>query len=176
PHSTTPDPPSTTPRPPHADLSDPEAAAEEYAHGYRSRAPIDVLADLVADLDELQPMFARPQSAATHTRMCHIAGQMAGVTVLDLDLRAATWLWAGRHCVRPGHSRGHEELRTNPTEDRFTGERFDKALNATLNSVVFRSSGQELTTTGAYIEMASRVTEPVLLGLALLAVRNRIKR
>ncbi|WP_328543382.1 hypothetical protein OHU25_03280 [Streptomyces sp. NBC_00117] len=54
--------------------------------------PIDVLADLVADLDELQPMFARPQSAATHTRMCHIAGQMAGVTVLDLDLRAATWL------------------------------------------------------------------------------------
>jgi hypothetical protein len=29
---------------------------------------------LVADFDELRPMFARPQSAATHTRMCHIAG------------------------------------------------------------------------------------------------------
>ncbi|MFC9498433.1 pentapeptide repeat-containing protein [Streptomyces sp. NPDC056982] len=64
----------------------------------------------------------------------------------------------------------------NPTGDRFTGERFDKALNVTLNSVVFRSSGQDLTTTGTYIEMASRVTEPVLLGLALLAVRNRVKR
>ncbi|MGW3820487.1 pentapeptide repeat-containing protein [Streptomyces sp. NPDC005046] len=64
----------------------------------------------------------------------------------------------------------------NPTGDRFTGERFEKALNVTLNSVVFRSSGQDLTTAGAYIEMASRVAEPILLGLAVLAVRNRVKR
>ncbi|MFE6178852.1 hypothetical protein [Streptomyces sp. NPDC056464] len=52
----------------------------------------------------------------------------------------------------------------------------EKALNVTLNSVVFRSSGQDLTTAGTYIEMASRVSEPVLLGLAVLAVRNRVKR
>ncbi|MFB7713961.1 pentapeptide repeat-containing protein [Streptomyces sp. NPDC056105] len=64
----------------------------------------------------------------------------------------------------------------NPTGARFTGERFDKALNVTLNSVVFRSADQDLTTCGTYIEMASRVTEPVLLGLAILAVRNRVKR
>jgi hypothetical protein len=64
----------------------------------------------------------------------------------------------------------------NPTGNRFTGERFEKALNVTLNSVVFRSSGQDLTTAGTYIEMASRVTESVLLGLAVLAVRNRVKR
>ncbi|MFE3704592.1 pentapeptide repeat-containing protein, partial [Streptomyces scopuliridis] len=64
----------------------------------------------------------------------------------------------------------------NPTGNRFTGERFEKALNVTLNSVVFRSSGQDLTTAGTYIEMTSRVTEPVLLGLAILAVRNRVKR
>ncbi len=64
----------------------------------------------------------------------------------------------------------------NPTGDRFTGERFEKALNVTLNSVVFRSSGQDLTTTGTYTEMASRLVEPVLLGLAVLAVRNRVKR
>ncbi|WP_373684847.1 hypothetical protein [Streptomyces lunaelactis] len=64
----------------------------------------------------------------------------------------------------------------NPTGNRFTGERFEKALDVTLNSVVFRSSGQDLTTAGSYIEMASRVTEPVLLGLAVLAVRNRVKR
>ncbi|MFI6008038.1 hypothetical protein ACIBAG_04290 [Streptomyces sp. NPDC051243] len=31
-------------------------------------------------------------------------------------------------------------------------------------------------TAGTYIEMASRVTEPVLLGLAVLAVRNRAER
>ncbi|MEU0852501.1 hypothetical protein ABZ387_31735 [Streptomyces flaveolus] len=64
----------------------------------------------------------------------------------------------------------------NPTGNRFTGKRFEKALNVTLNSVVFRSSGQDLTTTGTYIEMTSRLTEPVLLGLAVLAVRNRVKR
>ncbi|MER5988833.1 pentapeptide repeat-containing protein [Streptomyces sp. NPDC001787] len=64
----------------------------------------------------------------------------------------------------------------NPTGDRFSGRRFEKALNVTLNSVVFRSSGQDLTTAGTYIEMASRVTEPILLGLAVLAVRNRVKR
>jgi uncharacterized protein YjbI with pentapeptide repeats len=64
----------------------------------------------------------------------------------------------------------------NPTGNRFTGERFEKALNVTLNSVVFRSSGQDLTTAGAYIEMTSRLTEPILLGLAVLAVRNRVKR
>ncbi|WP_369780399.1 pentapeptide repeat-containing protein [Streptomyces sp. R33] len=64
----------------------------------------------------------------------------------------------------------------NPTGTRLTGKRLEKALNITLNSVVFRSSGQDLTTTGTYIEMASRLTEPVLLGLAALAIRNRIKR
>ncbi|MFF8401693.1 pentapeptide repeat-containing protein [Streptomyces sp. NPDC015684] len=64
----------------------------------------------------------------------------------------------------------------NPTGNRFTGERFDKALNLTLNSVVFRSSGQDLTTAGTYIEMTSRLLEPALLALAVLAVRGRIKR
>ncbi|MGA5492560.1 pentapeptide repeat-containing protein [Streptomyces pseudogriseolus] len=64
----------------------------------------------------------------------------------------------------------------NPTGDRFTGKRFEKALNVTLDSVVFRSSGQDLTTAGSYIEMTSRFTEPVLLGLAVLAIRNRVKR
>ncbi|MFB6908019.1 pentapeptide repeat-containing protein [Streptomyces bacillaris] len=64
----------------------------------------------------------------------------------------------------------------NPSGDLFTGERFEKALNVTLNSVVFRSSGQDLTTAGTYIEMTSRLAEPVLLGLAVLAIRNRVKR
>lgn len=41
---------------------------------------------------------------------------------------------------------------------------------------MFRSADQELTTAGIYIEMASRLTEPVLLGLAVLVVRNRVKR
>ncbi|GAA3857531.1 pentapeptide repeat-containing protein [Streptomyces sedi] len=64
----------------------------------------------------------------------------------------------------------------NPTGDRFSSERFEKALSVTFNSVVFRSSGQDLTTTGTYIEMTSRLLEPTLLALAVLALRGRIKR
>ncbi|MFJ2153195.1 pentapeptide repeat-containing protein [Streptomyces microflavus] len=64
----------------------------------------------------------------------------------------------------------------NPTRNRFSGKRFETALNVTLNSVVFRSAGRDLTTAGTYIEMVSRITEPVLLGLAVLAIRNRVKR
>ncbi|MER5706276.1 hypothetical protein AB0G79_29955 [Streptomyces sp. NPDC020807] len=64
----------------------------------------------------------------------------------------------------------------NPVKDRFTAKRFDKALSVTLNSVVFRSSGQDLTTAGTYIEMTSRILEPALLALAVLAIRGRIKR
>lgn len=49
-------------------------------------------------------------------------------------------------------------------------------LRVVVNSVIFRSSGQDRTTAGTYTEMASRLAEPVLLGLAVLAVRGRIKR
>ncbi|MEU4616658.1 pentapeptide repeat-containing protein [Streptomyces umbrinus] len=64
----------------------------------------------------------------------------------------------------------------NPSGDRFTSERFEKSLNITLNSVIFRSSGQDLTTAGTYIEMLSRLFEPALLALTVLAIRGRIKR
>ncbi|MFD3794970.1 pentapeptide repeat-containing protein [Streptomyces californicus] len=65
---------------------------------------------------------------------------------------------------------------TGPLPDRVTSERFEKALRVVINSVVFRSSGQDLTTIGTYTEMISRLAEPVLLGLAVLAVRSRVKR
>uniref|UniRef100_A0AAU2A8E3 Pentapeptide repeat-containing protein n=1 Tax=Streptomyces sp. NBC_00093 TaxID=2975649 RepID=A0AAU2A8E3_9ACTN len=64
----------------------------------------------------------------------------------------------------------------DPTKDRLTSERFEKSLGVTLNSVIFRSSGEDLTTAGEYIEMASRFSEPILLGLAALAIRGRVKR
>ena len=64
----------------------------------------------------------------------------------------------------------------NSLHERITTERFDEALRVLINSVVFRSSDQGLTNAGAYTEMASRVTEPVLLGLAVLAIRGRVKR
>ncbi|WP_284117653.1 pentapeptide repeat-containing protein [Streptomyces fragilis] len=65
---------------------------------------------------------------------------------------------------------------SGPLAERVTTERFEKSLRVVINSVIFRSSGQALTTTGTYTEMTSRLAEPVLLGLAVLAVRSRVKR
>ncbi|WP_439681832.1 hypothetical protein [Embleya sp. MST-111070] len=65
---------------------------------------------------------------------------------------------------------------TGSPHERLTGERAEKAARVVLNSVVFRSSDQNLTTAGAYIEMTSRFLEPILLGLAALAIRGRVKR
>ncbi len=99
-----------------------------------------------------------------------------GVHAKRSGRRAGPPLGSAYERRRQGHLRDRQGHPLNPTGDRFTGERFEKALNITLNSVVFRSSGQELTTTGTYVEMAFRVTEPVLLGLGVLAIRNRVKR
>jgi len=60
--------------------------------------------------------------------------------------------------------------------ERLTSGRFEKSLRVVVNSVIFRSSGQDLTTAGTYLEMASRLSEPILLGLAILAIRGRVKR
>ncbi|MFC7994348.1 pentapeptide repeat-containing protein, partial [Streptomyces pilosus] len=60
--------------------------------------------------------------------------------------------------------------------DRFGWWRAERAARTAVNSVIFRSAGQGLTVPGTYIEMTSRLVEPVLLALALLAVRGRIKR
>lgn len=65
---------------------------------------------------------------------------------------------------------------TGSVGDRFTAQRAERAARVVVNSVVFRSSGQDLTTAGIYIEMASRFTEPILLALVVLAVRSRVKR
>ncbi|MFG3207295.1 pentapeptide repeat-containing protein [Streptomyces sp. NPDC048192] len=59
---------------------------------------------------------------------------------------------------------------------RMTWDRAEKATRVAINSVVFRSSGQNLTTPGTYIEMTSRLLEPTLLALGVLAIRGRIKR
>ncbi|MFD7258395.1 pentapeptide repeat-containing protein [Streptomyces sp. NPDC059874] len=63
-----------------------------------------------------------------------------------------------------------------PLQKRLSAERFEKSLRVVINSVVFRSSGQVLTTQGTYTEMAARLGEPILLGLAVLAIRGRVKR
>lgn len=52
----------------------------------------------------------------------------------------------------------------------------EQALRSALNAVVFRSDDAALTTSGTYVEMVARVLGPILLALAALSVRNRVKR
>ncbi|WP_399947046.1 hypothetical protein ACGH52_01775 [Streptomyces sp. BBFR25] len=63
-----------------------------------------------------------------------------------------------------------------PDTKRLSASRFDKSLRVVANSVIFRASGQHLTATGTYVGMTARLVEPALLGLAVLAVRSRVKR
>ncbi|KUL42893.1 pentapeptide repeat-containing protein [Streptomyces regalis] len=63
-----------------------------------------------------------------------------------------------------------------PYTRRLSSARFEKSVRVVVNSVIFRASGQDLTTTGMYVEMTARLVEPGLLGLAILAVRSRVKR
>lgn len=65
---------------------------------------------------------------------------------------------------------------SGPLSQRWTAKRAEDAGRVGLNSVVFRSSGQDLTTVGTWTEMFSRFSKPLILGLAALAARGRIKR
>ncbi|GAA2149016.1 hypothetical protein [Actinomadura napierensis] len=55
-------------------------------------------------------------------------------------------------------------------------DRVDKATVATLNAVFVRPPATGLTLPGRYIEVVARILGPLLLGLFLLSVRNRVKR
>ncbi|MEU8919043.1 pentapeptide repeat-containing protein [Streptomyces nigrescens] len=81
----------------------------------------------------------------------------------------------GRHIALTTNTPGPENPDTSLSA-RLTSKRFEKSLRVVINSVIFRSSGQDLTTAGTYVEMSSRIVEPLFLGLAVLAVRGRVKR
>ncbi|MEU9917899.1 pentapeptide repeat-containing protein [Streptomyces sp. NPDC051001] len=112
-----------------------------------------------------------------------LLGSMA-VTVLVM------MLWGVPKEVTKSESRGQligqNLLMPNGTTDpvapdgalgrRLTSQRFEKSMRVVINSAVFRSSSQDLTTVGTYAEMLSRLVEPALLGLAALAARGRVKR
>jgi hypothetical protein len=59
---------------------------------------------------------------------------------------------------------------------RFTATRADQAGLVVVNSVIFRSTGTPLTGPGTWIEIISRIGEPVLLGFAAVAARGRVQR
>jgi uncharacterized protein YjbI with pentapeptide repeats len=65
---------------------------------------------------------------------------------------------------------------TLPWDQRFTAARADQAGQIVINAVVFRSTNATLTGAGIWIELVSRIGEPVLLGFAAIAARGRVQR
>jgi uncharacterized protein YjbI with pentapeptide repeats len=59
---------------------------------------------------------------------------------------------------------------------RWTLERARTALEVAVDSFAFRSTDQLLTASGVWTTIVARVLGPILIGLSLLAIRNRIKR
>ncbi|MGW0333506.1 hypothetical protein ACWD0J_16810 [Streptomyces sp. NPDC003011] len=99
-----------------------------------------------------------------------------GLPVESRGLRTKGAVTAGQGVDVTTEASGPGGATPGPQRDRFTWERAKQASLTTINSVVFRSAGQDLTLPGTYVEMTSRVVEPALLALALLAVRGRVKR
>lgn len=55
-------------------------------------------------------------------------------------------------------------------------DRVERAIEATVNAVIFRNPDADLTTPGRYLNITIRILGPLLLGLTILAVRNQVKR
>ena len=81
---------------PTTDLAYLETAAEQYSYGYKGQDPAAHLADLVGDFNDLRPHLERAQTVVARTRLCHIAGQLAGMTAIvlhDLGDRREARAW-----------------------------------------------------------------------------------
>ncbi|WP_240521903.1 pentapeptide repeat-containing protein [Amycolatopsis vastitatis] len=63
-----------------------------------------------------------------------------------------------------------------PGDARWTLDRVDTSVRIALGAVAFRDAGQKLTSVGTWAVMVARFVGPILLALAALAVRARVKR
>jgi uncharacterized protein YjbI with pentapeptide repeats len=113
-----------------------------------------------------------------------ILGVIVTTTLIGWGLAATT---PSQHVVGTVTTAPHKAARIDatlgfntpqipPASQRWTTERTRTALEVTLESIVFRSTDQPLTTIGLWTTDAARILGPVLLALALLAARNRVKR
>lgn len=63
-----------------------------------------------------------------------------------------------------------------PADRRLTRERFERAARIATGSVLFRDTDQQLTTAGRWAVNTGRLLGPLLIALAALAIRARVKR
>ena len=127
-------------------------------YGQRAGRAIAALALLMAVLSGLLIAFGLPNTAATQ----HLTGTVASAspgTTQQIDLDVST-----------------PPLVLPPAEQRWTADRAGRAVRIVVGSVVLRDTDQRLTTAGVWTLMAGRALGPILLALAALAIRARVKR
>lgn len=63
-----------------------------------------------------------------------------------------------------------------PASQRWTLARSERAMQISIGAIVFRDVEQKLTSTGTWTVTVARIAGPLLLALAVLAIRARVKR
>jgi hypothetical protein len=104
-----------------------------------------------------------------------LVGWGLAATAPPQDLKGTVTSSAGNHS-RIDATLSTAKAQLPPTGQRWTAGRTWTSTEVTLDSVVFRTTSQPLTTLGSWITDFARILGPVLLALTLLAVRNRVKR
>lgn len=109
---------------------------------------------------------------------------MTTILLITCGLPAAGPVTQSSTVTRPVSSGGQQTItfvedvpsQLPPGNARWTWMRADTSVRIALGAVVFRDAGQKLTTSGVWTVMVARFTGPILLALAALAVRARVKR
>ena len=127
-------------------------------YGQRAGRALAALAVLIGVLFVLLTQFGLPDGTAlqqmTGTVPATVAGQPQQISI-EVTAAPAT---------------------LPPPGQRWTADRMSRAIRIALGSVVFRDADQKLTAQGVWIVMAGRAFGPLLLALAALAIRARVKR
>ncbi|RSM61922.1 hypothetical protein DMH04_53480 [Kibdelosporangium aridum] len=127
-------------------------------YGQRASRTLAVLVVLIGVLFVLLTAYGLPSGTAvqqmTGTIPSAVAGQPQQIT---LEVKPAP-------VTQP------------PPDRRWTEDRMGRAIRIALGSVVFRDADQRLTQPGWWTVMAGRAFGPLLLALAALAIRARVKR
>ena len=104
-----------------------------------------------------------------------ISATIIALTAVGFPANGATLTADGTLTTPTGNQPIHVTIyQSDPVKDILA--RTEKATEITLNAVIFRAPDTQLTTTGRYINITARILGPLLLGLALIAIRNRVKR
>ncbi|MEU3650047.1 pentapeptide repeat-containing protein [Lentzea sp. NPDC034063] len=128
-------------------------------YGQRAGRAFTVLAVLLVTLTALLLTFGLPASAPAQQLSGLVQPVSGSTNSAQITLEAR-----------------NPSVQLPPLRDRWTLLRLERATRLATGSVVFRDTDQQLTEAGRWTVNLGRALGPLLLALALLAIRARVKR